>query len=74
MTDKQMEKILLKWANNENKLKEKIKLLEKELFILRRLPTPEDFEQEFQKGLCKKCKILKIKFALAKVHAEEKKK
>jgi len=48
--DKEMEKILLRWARNEDKLREEIKELKKELYILRRLPTPEDFEEEYRKA------------------------
>ncbi len=47
--NKSMEKILVKWARNEEKLKKENRELKKELEVLRKMPTPEDFEEEFLK-------------------------
>ena len=42
-----MKNILSKWAKNENKLQKELKKLRKEVLILRKMPTPEDFEEQF---------------------------
>ena len=47
--DNKMENILFKWSENEDRLKRENLELKKELDILRKMPTPEDFEEEFRK-------------------------
>ena len=51
MEDKAMERVLVKWAKNEEKLKKEVTELKKELSILRKIPTPEDFQEEYEKLL-----------------------
>lgn len=59
--DEKMRDILDKWAENERKLLEEKKELKNELLILRKLPTPGDFQEEYEKLFNKFIKKLKKK-------------
>lgn len=56
--DKELEKVLLKWAKDEEKLNKEIKEIKEELLLLRKQPTPEEFDKQYKIQLNK----LKRKF------------
>jgi len=54
-----MEKVLLKWAKNEKKLKEENREIKEELSLMKKQPTPEDFDEEYKKKFKEFIKKLK---------------
>lgn len=70
MEDKDMEKVLIKWAENEKRLKKEIKELKKEVSVSRKLPTPEDFQEEYEKCFNKFIKQLKKKTFWVNGHSQ----